>query len=53
MNENTERSSVFLILRRMVDLGVIPLENARGNPDVDPKKTFTEILVALIKKKES
>ncbi len=53
MNENTERSSVFLILRRMVDLGVIPLENARGNPDVDPKKTFTEILVALIKKKKA
>ncbi|WP_281340752.1 GspE/PulE family protein [Sulfurihydrogenibium sp. YO3AOP1] len=34
----------------MVDLGVIPLENVRGNPDVDPKKSFVEVLVALIKK---
>ncbi|WP_456341089.1 GspE/PulE/PilB domain-containing protein, partial [Sulfurihydrogenibium yellowstonense] len=34
----------------MVDLGVIPLENVRGNPDVDPKKSFAEVLSTLIKK---
>ncbi|ACD67340.1 MAG TPA: type II/IV secretion system protein [Sulfurihydrogenibium sp.] len=50
MQENPEKKRVFLVLRRMVDLGVIPLENVRGNPDVDPKKSFVEVLVALIKK---
>ncbi|WP_299226093.1 hypothetical protein [Sulfurihydrogenibium sp.] len=34
----------------MVDFGVIPLENVRGNPDVDPKKSFVEVLATLIKK---
>jgi hypothetical protein len=37
MQENPEKKRVFLILRRMIDLGIIPLENVRGNPDVDPK----------------
>jgi Type II secretory pathway, ATPase PulE/Tfp pilus assembly pathway, ATPase PilB len=50
MQENPEKKRVFLVLRRMVDLGVIPLENVRGNPDVDPKKTFVEVLSTLIKK---
>jgi len=50
MQENPEQKRVFLVLRRMVDLGVIPLENVRGNPDVDPKKTFAEVLSTLIKK---
>jgi len=50
MQENPEQKRVFLVLRRMVDLGVIPLENVRGNPDVDPKKTFVEVLSTLIKK---
>jgi|ADKJ01.1.fsa_nt_gi Type II secretory pathway, ATPase PulE/Tfp pilus assembly pathway, ATPase PilB len=50
MQENPEKKRVFLVLRRMVDLGVIPLENVRGNPDVDPKKSFAEVLSTLIKK---
>jgi type IV pilus assembly protein PilB len=50
MQENPEKKRVFLVLRRMVDLGVIPLENVRGNPDVDPKKSFVEVLATLIKK---
>ena len=53
MQENPEKKRVFLVLRRMVDLGVIPLENVRGNPDVDPKKSFVEVLAALIKKREA
>jgi len=53
MNENTERNSVSLVLRRMVDLGVIPLENARGNPDIDPKKNFYRNSYSSDKKKES
>ncbi len=43
----------LLILRRMVDEGVIPPENVRGNPDVDPKKSFVEVLAALIKKRKA
>lgn len=50
MQENPEKKRVFLVLRRMVDFGVIPLENVRGNPDVDPKKSFVEVLATLIKK---
>jgi type IV pilus assembly protein PilB len=50
MNGDTERKRVFLVLRRMVDLGVIPLENVKGNLDVDTKKSFVEVLVTLIKK---
>ena len=53
MQENPEKKRVFLVLRRMVDLGVIPLENVRGNPDVDPKKSFVEVLAALIKKRKA
>ena len=53
MQKNPENRRVFLILRRMVDFGVIPLENVRGNPDVDPKKSFVEVLATLIKKKKS
>jgi type IV pilus assembly protein PilB len=36
----------------MVDFGVIPLENVRGNLDVDPKKSFVEVLATLIKKEK-
>jgi type IV pilus assembly protein PilB len=50
MQENPEKEHVFLVLRRMVDLGVIPLEDVKGNPDVDPKKSFVEVLATLIKK---
>jgi type IV pilus assembly protein PilB len=53
MQENPEKKRVFLVLRRMVDLDVIPLENVRGNPDVDPKKSFVEVLAALIKKRKA
>jgi type IV pilus assembly protein PilB len=50
MQENPENRRVFLILKRMVDFGVIPLENVKGNSDVDPKKSFVEVLATLIKK---
>ena len=53
MQENPEKKRVFLILKRMLDLGVIPLENVRGNPDVDPKKSFVEVLATLIKKRKA
>jgi len=50
MQENPKNNRAFLILRKMVDLGVIPLENVRGNPDIDIKKSFVEVLVTLIRK---
>jgi type IV pilus assembly protein PilB len=50
MQENSKKERTFLVLRKMVDLGYIPIENVRGNPDINPKKSFTEVLIALIKK---
>jgi len=53
MQGNSEKKRIFIVLRRMVDEGVIPLENVRGNPDADPKKSFVEVLAALIKKRKA
>lgn len=51
MQDNPQQKRVFLILRKMVDEGIVPLEKVRGNPKIDPKKTFTEVLEYLIKDK--
>lgn len=49
MQDNPQQKRVFLVLRRMVDEGIVPLEKVRGNPNINPKKTFTEVLEYLIK----
>ena len=49
MQGNPEQRRVFLVLRRMVDEGIIPVEKVRNNPKVNPKRTFTEVLEDLIK----
>lgn len=48
--EDSKNKRVFLLLRKMVELGIIPLENVRDNPDITPDKSFTEVLTSLIKK---
>ncbi|PMP76111.1 MAG: pilus assembly protein TapB, partial [Sulfurihydrogenibium sp.] len=49
MQGNPEQKRVFLVLRRMVDEGIVPVEKVRNNPKVNPKRTFTEVLEDLIK----
>ncbi|WP_297888586.1 ATPase, T2SS/T4P/T4SS family [Sulfurihydrogenibium sp.] len=51
MQDNQGQRRVFLVLRKMVDAGIIPVEKVRGNPNINPKKTFTEVLEYLIKDK--
>lgn len=48
--EDSKNKRVFLLLRKMVELGIIPIENVRDNPDITLDKSFTEVLAALIKK---
>lgn len=48
MEQNTTQKRVFLILRRMVSEGIVPVEKVRGNPNITPDKHFTDVLVYLI-----
>lgn len=48
MEQNTAQKRIFLILRRMVSEGIIPVEKIRGNPNITPDKHFTDVLVYLI-----
>ncbi|MCX7738814.1 MAG: GspE/PulE family protein [Hydrogenothermaceae bacterium] len=48
MEQDTTQKRVFLILRRMVSEGIVPVESVRGNPNITPDKHFTDVLVYLI-----
>ncbi len=49
MQGNPQQKRVFLVLRKMVDEGIVPLEKVRGNPNINSQKTFTEVLEYLIR----
>lgn len=48
MEQNPAQKRVFLILRKMVSEGIVPVEKVRGNPNITPDKHFTDVLVYLI-----
>lgn len=48
MEQNPTQNRVFLVLRKMVNEGVVPVDKVRGNPNVTPDKHFTDILLYLI-----
>lgn len=48
MEQNPIQKRVFLILRKMVSEGIVPVEKVRGNPNITPDKHFTDVLVYLI-----
>lgn len=48
MDQNATQKRVFLILRKMVSEGIVPVEKVRGNPNITPDKSFTDVLVYII-----
>lgn len=48
MKQNPAQKRVFLVLRKMVSEGIVPVEKVRGNPNITQDKHFTDVLVYLI-----
>lgn len=48
MDQNATQERVFLILRKMVSEGIVPVEKVRDNPNITPDKSFTDVLVYII-----
>ncbi|MEZ0324221.1 MAG: GspE/PulE family protein [Hydrogenothermaceae bacterium] len=48
MEQDFIKKRVFLVLRKMFDEGIVPVEKVRGNPNITPDKHFTDVLVYLI-----
>lgn len=49
MEQSLDQKRVFLVLRKMVNEKIVPVEKVRGNPNITPDKHFTDVIVYLIK----